>query len=183
MVHIHVFHQGECGCERAKKKRVLPEWERHALKQEKADLRQPTDVLHQAAFEVGSLIFMDIVLLRQAIDHGNYLGKEAFCFTLLGHCTEVLDRRTGAFLVKTVAKSLNSDLTHALLGGLMVGHVLFFLTEGKDSCCFTTLKGLLALFFTKKLGESLPASRKGSDLCREISTIYPQISHKVRDHA
>ena len=89
------------------------------------DLGQSGDVLHQAALEVCSLVLMDIMLLGQTVDHRNHLGQENLGFVLFGHGSQVLDGRTGAFLVKPVTQTTNCNLTPALLGGLMVCHIPF----------------------------------------------------------
>lgn len=80
----------------------------------RALLSQSSYALHQAALEVGSLVFVPGAALGQAINHADHFGQKALSIFGFLQTTQALDGRAGGLFVKTILIAALLILTNAL---------------------------------------------------------------------
>ena len=85
-------------------------------------LTQVSNVLHQAALQVGCLVLMPSVFLCQFVDHLDHFWQETYRLRLVLHAAQLLDRRTSSLLVVAVQQTTLCLLTDTLLRRFMVCH-------------------------------------------------------------
>jgi len=88
-----------------------------------ADLRHCVDVLHQAAFQVGGFVAVDVAALGEAVDHADNLWQKRGSFSLVFQIAQVFDGCAGRFFVVTVLQTTLVVLADALKRGTMVCHI------------------------------------------------------------
>lgn len=71
-------------------------------------------VAHQAAFQVGSLVAMDIATLRQTVNHADDLRQKFSSSCFIFQLAQVFDSRAGRFFVITILQTALLCLANAL---------------------------------------------------------------------
>lgn len=65
----------------------------------------------KAAFQVGSFVLVDVVVLSQLVHHADHPGQKRRSFRLFGHRSELLDHRTGRLFIISVLDTTFSFLS------------------------------------------------------------------------
>jgi hypothetical protein len=73
------------------------------------------DELGQLALQVSGFVFVELIILAQAVNHTHNFGEEFLSVPLVFHRPQVLDGRTGAFLIVAVVQAALSRLADAFL--------------------------------------------------------------------
>lgn len=63
---------------------------------------------HKATLQVGSLVCVNNIVLRQFIDHGKHFGKSLLNFLLIITVPQIANGVTGSFVLVAIAFTLRS---------------------------------------------------------------------------
>lgn len=81
------------------------------------------DVLHQAAFQVGSFVFVDVAAFCQFVNHADDFRQELLSLCLVFLFAQVFDRRARRFFVVAILQTTLRNLADALQCRKMMCHI------------------------------------------------------------